>query len=111
MYDKFAELLVTLSVAVKTDSPSYLNIERAFLASNSDPAGFLLKGRLTRYCNFTPPSSNRKTYYFMQRFFTFLKTRDEPLVGWGVWAMLVYFENRRTERLDQYDERVSKQKD
>ena len=45
----------------------------------------------------------------MQKFFTFLKSRDEPPIGWGVWAILVYFENQRTDLLGQYDLRVSNQ--
>ena len=110
MWDKFAELLVTLWEIVKIDSPSYRNIERSFLASNSDSSGLLLKGHLTRYWNFVSPSSNRKTYYSILRFFTFLKSRNEALINWGVWAVLVFFEHRRTELLEQYDERVAKQK-
>ena len=46
----------------------------------------------------------------MQKFFTFLKSRGEPQIGRGVWAILVYFENRRADLLNQYDIRVSNQK-
>ena len=40
----------------------------------------------------------------------FLKSRNEPLIGWELWAVPVFFEQRRTELLEQYDERVAKQK-
>ena len=110
LYDKFAELLTTLWIGVKIESPSYRNIERAFLASNSDPTGVLLNAHLTRYWDFISPSSNRQTFYVTQRFFTFVKTREEPPIGRGGWAVLVYFENQRTDLLSQYDERISNQK-
>ena len=95
--------------SIKTESATYQNIERPFVDSNSDPSGLLLKGHLGRYWNFVSPSTNRQTYYAMQRFFEFLKSRNEPLIGWEVWSVLVYFEQRRSELLENYDERVAKQ--
>ena len=97
-------------VGVKIASPSYRNIERAFLASNSDPSGVLLNAHLTRYWNLVSSSTNRQTYYAVRKLFEFLKSRGGPLIGWGVWAALSYFENRRAEPLDQYDLRVANQK-
>ena len=45
----------------------------------------------------------------MLSFFEFLKARGEPITGWSVWAVLAYFQYKRTELLTLYDIRVAKQ--
>ena len=109
MYDKFTELLVTLWGSVETESPTYKNVEMSLLASNPDPTGILLKTHLGRYWKFASPSTNRQTYYCMKGFFDFLKYRNEPIIVWEVWPVLIFFEQRRSELLAQYGERVLKQ--
>ena len=108
-YVKFAELLVTLWESVKTESMTYKKVETAFLASNSGPKGLLLKNHSKRHWEFVSPSTNRQTYYRMKSFFDFLISRNEPTLGWEVWSVLIFSEQRRSELLDQYDERVLRQ--
>ena len=38
-----------------------------------------------------------------------LISRNEPTLGWEVGSVLIFFEQRRSELLDQYDERVLRQ--
>ena len=59
---------------------------------SNDKEGTVSKPRLKRYRDSTSPPTNRQTYNAMLKFFTFLKNRGEPLVGWSVCAVLAYFQ-------------------
>ena len=55
------------------------------------------------------PSTNRQTYNVTSGFFEFIKVRGEPITGRIVWAVLPYFQHKRSELLTLYDIRVAKQ--
>ena len=81
IYGNFTGLLVTIWGSIRTESPTYSNVEMSPIASKPDPSGILLKTHSQRYCEFVPPSTNRQTYYCVGRFFDFLKSRNEPIIG------------------------------
>ena len=109
VYGKFADLLATLWTQIKIDSPTCLNFEIPYLSPNTDQESVLLKSHIKRYWNSASPSTNRQTYNAMSGFFDFLNVRGEPIAGWSVWAVLAYFQHKRSELLTLYDIRVAKQ--
>ena len=108
VYDKFADLSTILWAQIKIDSPTYLNFEISYLPPNTDQES-VLKSHLKRYWNLAAPSTNRPTYNAMSGFFEFIKVRGEPITGRIVWAVLAYFQHKRSELLTLYDIRVAKQ--
>ena len=109
VHGKFTELSTVLWAQIKTDSPIYQNFEISYLSPNTDQEGVLLKAHLKRYWNSASPSTNRQTYNGAASFFGFLKARGEPITGWSVWAVLAYFQHKRSGLLTLYDIRVAKQ--